>query len=194
MADNTTRAATSGGDVIRDLDRSGVKTPISLLDVAQSGEAELLGLGDARIITATSAGLTTSATAYTAGDQLGTELTLASILRTGRGAVIQSGVLIDKAKIVGAVDLFLFSAATTPASDNAANSWSDADMANLLGVLHFTDVIQSANNYAVLATNAPVVLKPGSGTSIFADLVTRTGHTFFGATTDLIVNLGVLRD
>lgn len=194
MADNTTRAATSGGDVIRDVDRSGVKTGVSLIDISQSGDAELLGLGEARIITATSAGLTTATTAYTAGDQLGTELTLSSIVRTGKGAVIQSAALIDKANIVGAVDLFLFSAATTPAADNAANSWSDADMANCLGVLHFTDAVSSANNRVVLATNAPIVLKPGSGTSIFADLVTRTGHTFFGAGTDLIVALGVLRD
>lgn len=194
MADNTTRAATSGGDVIRDVDRSGVKTPVSLLDVSQSGDGELLGLGESRIVSATSAGLTTASTAYVTGDQLGTELTFASIVRSGKGSVIQSATLIDKAKIVGAVDLFLFSAATTPAADNAANAWSDGDMANLLGVLHFTDVVSSANNIAVLATNAPIVLKPGSGTSIFGNLVTRSGHTFFGATTDLIVALGVLRD
>lgn len=194
MADNTVRAATSGGDTIRDLDRAGVKTPIGMVDVAQAGEAELLGLGESRIVTATSAGLTTATTAYIAGDQLGTELTFASIVRAGRGAVIQSATLVDKAKILGAVDLFLFSAATTPVADNAANSWSDADMANCLGVLHFTDAVTSALNIVVLATNAPIVLKPGAGTSIFGNLVTRTGHTFFGAATDLIVNLGVLRD
>jgi hypothetical protein len=194
MADNTTRAVTSGGDTIRDLDRSGIKTPIGLVDIAQSGESELTGLGDSRIITATSAGLTTASTSYTAGDQLGTELTLSSILRAAKGCTIQSAVLIDKAKVVGAVDLFLFSAATTPASDNAANSWSDADMANLIGVVHFTDVMQSANNVVVPGTNLPIVLKPGSGTSIFGDLVTRTGHGVFGATTDLIVALGVTRD
>ena len=194
MTDNITRNATSGGDTVRTVDRSGVETPVALLDVAHSGDAELLGLGESRIVTATAAGLTTAATAYTAGDQLGTELTFASIVRTGKGCTIQSATLIDKAKVIGAVDLFLFNAATTPASDNAANAWSDADMANCIGVLHFTDILQSANNYVVLGTNAPIVLKPGSGTSIFGDLVTKTGHTFFGAATDLIVNLGVLRD
>lgn len=191
MADNDSQ---QGNSSIRTIDRSSVKTQVFGFDVAQSGDAELLGLGDSRPVLATSAGLTTASTAYVAGDQLGTELTCSGIVRTGKGAVIQAATLIDKAKIVGAVDLFLFSAATTPASDNGANSWSDADMANLLGVIHFTDVLTSANNIAVLATNAPVLLKPGSGTSIFGDLVTRTGHTFFGATTDLIVALGVSRD
>lgn len=194
MADNTTRAVTSGGDTIRDVDRSGVKTQVSLLDISQSGDAELLGVGDTRPVSATSAGLTTSVTAYVAGDQLGTELTFSGITRTGKGVVVQSAVLLDKANIIGAVDLLLFSAATTPAADNAANAWSDADWANLLGVIHFTDVVSSANNRAGLASNCPVALKPGSGTSIFGDLVTRTGHTFFGATTDLIVALEVLRD
>lgn len=194
MADNTTRNATAGGDTIRALDRSGVKTPIAGLDIAQSGDSELLGLGDSRIVSATSAGLTTASTAYVNGDQLGTELTFASIVRTGKGATIQSATLIDKAKVIGAVDLFLFSQSVTPAADNAANAWSDADMLFCLGVLHFTDVIQSANNYVVLGINTPITLKPGSGTSIYGHLVTRTGHTFFGAVGDLVVNLGVTRD
>lgn len=194
MADNTTRASTSGGDVIRDKDRSGVKTAVSLIDVSDGADAEQLGLGKSLIITGTSAGLTTASTAYTSGDQMGTEITLASIIRANRGAVIQSAILIDKAKVLGAVDLFLFGAATTPAADNAANAWSDADMLTTQGIIHFTDVVQSANNYAVMATNLPMVVKPSSGTSIFADLVTRTANTFFGAVGDIVVVLGVIQD
>lgn len=191
MADNTTQ---TGNDTIRTIDRSSVETQVTAHDIAQSGEAELLGLGDTRIVTGTSAGLTTASTAYLTGEQLGTEITLANIVRTGKGAVIQSAVLIDKAKVIGAVDGYVFSAATTPAADNAANAWSDADMLNLVGVIHFTDVVTSANNYAVMATNLPLAVKPGSGTSLFLDLVTRTGHTFFGAVGDLQASLGVIRD
>lgn len=194
MADNTTLSTMSGGDTVRDLDRAAVKTQVVALDIAQASESELLGLGDSRTIIGTSAGLTTATTAYIAGDQLGTEITLASIVRAAKGTIIQSAVLIDKAKVVGAVDAFLFSAATTPATDNLANSWSDPDMLNLLGIIHFTDVIQSANNFAVMATNLPILIKPGSGTSVFCDLVTRTGHTFFGAVGDLQVTLGASRD
>lgn len=194
MADNTTRNATAGGDTIRALDRSSVKTPIDGLDIAQSGESELLGLGDSRIISATSAGLTTASTNYTSGDQLGTELSFSSIVRTGKGATIQSATLIDKAKVTSLVDLFLFQASTTPASDNAANSWSDADMLNCIGVLHFTDAIVSANNHVVLATNTPITIKPSSGTTIYGNLVARAATNFFGAVGDVVVNLGLIRD
>lgn len=191
MADNTPQNGTAN---IRAVDRSAVLTQVFLHDVSQSGDAELLGLGDSRIIVDTSAGLTTATTAYASGDQVGTEITLSSIVRTGKGGIIQSAAAIDKAKVMGAFDLYLFNAATTPAADNAANSWSDADMLNCLGVIHFTDVITSANNYLILPTNLPLVLKPGSGTSIFADVVTRTANSFFGAVGDLVINLGILRD
>ena len=194
MADNTVLNTASGGDTIRDWDRSGVKTQVTAHDIAQSGEAELLGLGDSRIITVTSAGLTTATTAYVTGDQLGTELSFASIVRTAKGSVINSAAIIDKAKVLAAVDLFLFDSATTPAADNAANSWSDADMLKCLGVIHFADQIISANNHVLLPTNLPLVVKPASGTTILGDLVTRSGHTFFGAVGDVQVSLGVCRD
>lgn len=190
MADNTTQG---GADTIRTKDRSGVKTDVALIDVSDGADAEQLGLGKNTPIIGTSAGLTTATTAYTAGDQLGTEITFTSIVRTNRGGIIQQASLVDKAKVIGAVDLYLFSAATTPAADNAANAWSDADMLNLIGVIHFNDVIVSANNYAVLATNLPFVIKPSTG-NVFGNLVTRTGHTFFGAVGDLQVRLGVSQD
>lgn len=191
MADNS---AQTGTDTIRDVDRAGVKTQVFLHDVSQTGDAELLGLGDSRLVIATSGSLTTSVTAYTSGDVLGSELSFTSIVRTGRGGVIQSAVLSDAAKVIGAVDLFLFSAASTPAADNAANSWSDANRLLWLGTIHFTDVDSSALNIGVQATNLPIVIKPGTGTTIFGVLVTRSAHTFFGAATDLQVTLGVLRD
>lgn len=194
MADNSNRTS-SGSEAIRTLERSGpVKTQIMGVDVAQSGDSELLGLGDSRVVTGTSAGLTTATTAYVAGDQLGTEITLSNMTRTGKGCTIVSATLIDKAKVLASVDAFLFSAATTPAADNAANSWSDADMLNCLGILHFADLVQSGNNYILQALNCPITVKPGSSTSIFCDLVTRSGHTFFGAVGDIQITLGILRD
>lgn len=191
MADNT---AQNGTDTLRTLDRTGVKTGVSLLDIAQSGESELMGLGDSRTLSFTSAGLTTATTAYTAGDQLGTELSLSTAVRTGKGLILVSGAIIDEADILGAVDLFIFNAATTPASDNAANSWSDADIAKCLYVVHFNDVIDSALNRVLVPTNLPAVLKPASGTTLYADLVTRTGHTFFGAVGNIKGLLGVQPD
>lgn len=193
MADNSTQ---TGNDTIRTLDRSGIKTGVNLFDISQSGEAELFGLGDSITIKVQSAGLTTSTTAYNTGDTLGTELTFANAVRTGKGAVIQSALVTDAAKVTGTtgVDLFLFDAASTPAADNAANSWSDTNILKCLGVIHFSDVLVSANNHIWLATNLPVTIKPASSTSIFGVMVTRSGHTFFGAVTDLQVILGILRD
>lgn len=191
MADNTVQ---TGADTIRTRDRSGIKTQAMLLDVSDGSDAEQLGIGKNLPILGTSAGLTTASTAYTANDQLGTEITLSSIVRSNRGCILQSASLVDKSKLIGAVDAYIFSAATTPAADNAVNSWSDADMLNLLGIVHFMDVVTSNNNYAVGAVNLPMVLKPTSGTSLFLDLVTRTGHSFFGAVGDLQVTLGISQD
>lgn len=193
MADNETRKDASGTSVtVRDKDRSGVKTQVLVLDVTDGAATEVLGLPAETVLTGTSAGLTTASTTYTAGDQLGTEITISSATRSSRGISIVSAALIDKAKVIGACDAFLFNAATTPAADNAANSWSDADMLNLQGIIHFNDVIQSANNYVALATNLPIVYKPASGTSLILDLVTRTANAVFGAVGDLQVVLGVI--
>jgi hypothetical protein len=48
MADNTTLDTGSGGDTIRTEDRSGVKTPVSLLDVGGTGGTESI-VGDAGV-------------------------------------------------------------------------------------------------------------------------------------------------
>lgn len=148
-------------------------------------------------ITATSAGLTTASTAYVTGDQLGTEITLtgAGAANAGYGAII--GVeLIDYSDILGAVDMFVFYDTTTPASDNAANSWSDADAnKNIPGSpIMLPAPIDSANNRSGGATNLWIPYKCGSGHSnLYCDLVTRSGHTFFGAVGDIHLNVHVLQ-
>src|SRR5688572_8682452 len=80
-------------------------------------------------IQATSAGLTTASTAYAAGDQLGTELSFANAVRVsgGYGSIV-GATLLDKAKVNGGVDLYLFDRSVTPAADNAAFAFSDSDM------------------------------------------------------------------
>lgn len=192
MADNTVLNAGSGGDTVRDVDRAGVKTPVVLNDISQSGAAELLGFGFPKTVVVASGGLTTSVTAYTAGDVLGTEFTFTVARASGRGCVITSAMLVDKAKITGACDLYLFDRASTPAADNAANSWADADAINGLGRIGFeTPVASALNSTAVAVTGLPLVVLGNSSTDIKGTLVTRTAHTFFGAVGDLVVVLGV---
>lgn len=141
-----------------------------------------------------SAGLTTATTAYVAGDQLGTILEFTNAVRSSGGsAVIQSATLVDDAAIVGAVDLFLFDRSVTLAADNAAAAFSDADMQNCLGVLSFVPPKTNANNgVATLAIAGLAVV--ANATSLFGALVTRAGHTFFGAVDDLTVSLVIAQD
>lgn len=147
-----------------------------------------------------SAGLTTSTTAYTSGDQLGTELTFASCARvSGQGGVIVGAVLLDKPKVLSAtpadVDLLLFSSSITGAADNAAFDDSDTDMGELVAKIRFSlaDWVSMSSN----AFNQQQNLAIGytcDATSLFGILVSRTNHTFFGAVTDLRVALTVVRD
>jgi hypothetical protein len=131
------------------------------------------------------AGLTTSTTAYVAGDMLGTELTLTNMcVNTGGTGTIVSATLVDYAKVTGAVDCYLFSAASSPAADNAANSWADANMLTCVGILNFGTPITSALNSTAVLNNVGLGYTCAA-TSLFANFVTRTGHTFFGAATDL---------
>ena len=83
----------------------------------------------------TSSGLTTATTAYTSGDMLGAQMTLP--MGKGYGSPRVAGQIIgvtvtDDSDVIGAIELFFFSASTTPAADNAANAWSDADWQQVL--------------------------------------------------------------
>lgn len=47
MADNTTITSQSGGDVIRDVSKGGIKTPVSIIDIGGGGSESLLAAGQA---------------------------------------------------------------------------------------------------------------------------------------------------
>jgi hypothetical protein len=143
-----------------------------------------------RLITRTAAGLTTATTAYTSGDVVGTEM-LFDIGEAGAARGEIGGVtIIDKAGVLGACDLFLFDAPSTPAADNAPNSWADADMANLICVVPAATVYTSALNRAIIwippNDDMPYV---ASTNVLYGVLVTRTANGFFGAVGDVIVKL-----
>lgn len=187
MADNTTMGSTT--DVLRTVDISGVKTGVSKLDVAVVPTLELLGLAAPDTLIVASSGLATSGAAYVAGNQLGNEFTFPLGRNTVRGAVITDAALIDKANIIGAVDLFLFQQASAPAGDRAANAWADTNAATYLGKIAFPTPDASANNRFSFVSS-PVVVKGNASVNVFGVLITRTGHTFFGAVSDLVVVLG----
>lgn len=144
-------------------------------------------------VSSQSAGLTTSVTTYTSGDVLGTELTftIGDGLFGDTPVSILKAVLTDASAGIGAVDLFLFDTASTPAADNAANSWSDANIRKLRSIIPMTVVSTSALNKAVTWTapngfGEPVLLSTGS---LYVVMVTRTANAVFGAVTDLELRL-----
>jgi hypothetical protein len=128
----------------------------------------------------TSAGLTTATTAYTSGDMLGTQLTIAGA-STGAGVVnyIDGIVLEDDSAVIGQVDFFLFNATVTQAADNAANSWSDADMQKCVGVISIPGPYQSAlNRVSVWEGHKPFHC---AATSLFIGMVTRSANAVFAS-------------
>lgn len=141
-------------------------------------------------LTGASAGLTTATTAYTDGDQLGTVISMAM---TAPGIILSAN-LIDKAKIVAAVDAFIFDRAVTAAADNAANSFSDADMLFLLDVIEFPAAKASALNGLSVVDSLAIPYVANASNTISVYLVTRSGHTFFGAATDLQIRFTYSKD
>jgi hypothetical protein len=147
-----------------------------------------------------SAGLTTASTAYTAGDQVGTEYTFANAARiSGGGGVIAGITVLDKPKVMSGTpasfDFYLFHTSVTGAADNAAFDDSDSDMGNCLAIINFTTGawISSSSN-AVAPQHGLSIPYTCATTSLFGIMVCRTNHTFFGATSDLRVGLNLIRD
>lgn len=143
-----------------------------------------------------SAGLTTSITAYTAGDMLGTEVTWTGMaISAGKSATILSATMVDKAAVVGAVQLHFFTAASTPAADNGANSWSDANrLLEVPGYVPFPTPVASALNGFSQVTNLGLSFTTTSTSSLFGNAITQVGHTFFGAVGDLVYSAALLFD
>lgn len=146
-------------------------------------------------LSATSSGLTTASTAYTAGDQMGAQMSWANAVRAaGLSSTILSATLLDKADVIaGGVDLYLFDSSVTPAADNAAASFSDTDMESCVGVLSFPPLKNLALNRIATIESSGLVINCDA-TTLYGSTVTLADHTFFAATTDIIVNLVIQAD
>lgn len=140
---------------------------------------------------------------YTSGDSVAqsitvpTALTFAAGRYNGGGGVITAAHFIDDQS--GATkpkfELWLFTGAAAPTAtnDNAAIAWTDADVANSIGVIEFTDTefrVGGANSVCAgkLGTShvfeLPFRCNPAN-TSLFGLVVVRTAYT--------PANAGVLR-
>lgn len=138
-------------------------------------------------ISATSTGLTTATTAYTDGDILGAEMSWD--MGTNTYAFITGAVLHDAADIIGAVDLLISDRSVTFGSDNGTPSISDADNLFLLPPLQFPYPIDLGGNRLAAVDSLALPVKANASGIIYGRLITRSGHTFFGAVGNLQVDL-----
>lgn len=138
-------------------------------------------------VPATSTGLTTSTTAYTAGDVMGAEMQWD--LGTGPSGLVLAAQLVDAADIVGAVDLFLFDRSVTFGTDNAAPSISDADALFALGVVEFPAPKDVGGVRIAHIDSLSLPVTANASGIVYGRLVTRSAHTFFAAAGNLQVSL-----
>lgn len=161
-----------------------------------AGEQRVMAHRDLTRISVQSAGLTTATTAYSVGDQVGTQFTFAGAARAsgGTGTVV-AAMVIDAQDIIGPYDLVLFRSSVTLASDNAAFAISDADALNIVGVIQMVGALDLGNNRIAQAYNLAIPYDCSGGTSLFGALITRSAHTFFsGGVGSLQVVLHVERN
>lgn len=143
----------------------------------------------------TSGSLTTATTAYTAGDQVGSIFTITSAARaTGGTGRILAVTLHDETDIIGPYDVVFFRSSVTLASDNAAFAISDSDANLACGIVQLAGAYDIGNNRIAQAQNLYIPYACTGGTSLFAALICRAGHTFFGATTSLKLDVWLERD
>lgn len=166
--------------------KSGTDGDYTMISVDAAGNVNVFARRDVGRVSAASSGLTTSTTAYTAGDQVGAQFTLASAARASGGSGTIVGVtLVDANDIIGAYDVVFFDSSATPASDNAAFSISDADALKAVGIVQLSGSFDIGGNRIAQAQNLAIPYVCNGGTSLYAMLICRVGHTFFAAGTDL---------
>lgn len=174
--------------IVRPAFVTGSEGSKTVVDWGNSGDsARVMSHRDTVRVAVQSGGLTTATTAYTAGDQLGTMFNLTGMARAnGGGGTIVGVTLTSAADIIGAVDVVLFRANITLAADNAAFAISDTDVLEFAGLIQLTGAWDIGNNRVAQQFNLSVPYVCGSSTTtLYAALVTRSAHTFFGAATNL---------
>jgi hypothetical protein len=166
--------------------RAGTDGDYGVLSLNSAGDLNVSARRGTVRVSVASGGLTTSVTAYSAGDQVGTQFTIAGCARASGGTGrIRSVMLVDVNDIIGAYDVVFSRASITPASDNAAFAISDADALNTVGVVQLAGSFDIGNNRIAQAYGLDIPYDCSGGTSLYANLIARVGHTFFTAATDL---------
>lgn len=146
-------------------------------------------------VTVTASGLTTATTAYSAGDMLGTELTVtgAAAATGGRGAIVSIEVQNSSTNATGALDMRFFNAASTPAADNAANSWSDANSRLQVVGIQIAAPVASALNSTGYTGNLYLPFKCNADANLYLNVICLGTPAVFSAATDLQYVIEILQ-
>lgn len=133
-------------------------------------------------------------TAYTAGDQVGSEFSLASAVRYSGGTGRILGVsLVDKSDVIGAYDIIFTKSSITLAGDNSAWAISDTHAQEIIELISLGGAVDIGNNRFSRAMGLAIPFKCDA-TTLYASLITREGHAAFGASTDLYLQVYVDQD
>lgn len=146
-------------------------------------------------VVVTASGLTTSITAYTAGDMLGAELTVTSAAGSSGGKGVLTSIMGQNSSTntTGALDMRFFNAASTPAADNAANSWSDANSRLQVIQYQLAAPIASALNQSITAGNLWLDFLTAGSANLFLNVIAIGAPAVFSAATDLQYTLNFLQ-
>lgn len=155
-----------------------------------------------RKVSATSTNLTIAATVYSSGDVVGNRFTFDPAFDFANGlAVIKNIVILDKAGVLGALELWFFGQNATQANlvDNSAPALVDGELSFITGraVFAATDaVIPGANGLITYSGKDVVVASQSSGavpnpTGLSCHMITRTANNFFAAVNDIQIDLYV---
>lgn len=142
---------------------------------------------------AVTSSITTSAGAYSANDQVGSVITLPSVVRyeksSGIGtAILTSIVVVDQAAQTSAMDIFFFNASPTVASsDNAALNISDAEMTSkCIGYASVSTFSTTSANSVGAATNLNLPVWTAADSSSIYAIIKTTGTPTYGSGTGIL--------
>ena len=132
--------------------------------------------------------------AYSANDAVGGLLTFANAARvSGGGGFITNIQIIDDSGQKPNLELWLFKVTFTAMTDNAAWAPSEADLENWVGTFSTNDGTWRNAGTPEACDIEKIKRYDLTGTSLFGQLVDRTGATFV-ATDDLTVKVGLAQD
>lgn len=223
MADNVAITAGAGTNIASD-DIGGVQFQRVKLALGPDGThtADLAG----RVVTGSDGALyvdprrktvrvqvtpTITAGAYTSGDSVGGQQTIAGAVRAGAlsGRILGVTVLDKSQAARNPMDLVFFDRSVTVPADNAVFTVSDADMINCLGIIQLTansyntawagtpaNSIASLPNTLVASTYNPMIFPfpiVCNSTDLFMAIVIR-GTAAYSSTTDLVFSFTIEQD